>query len=97
MDIIELCNPILLEASESGRECVVRLMLDHGSLVHTHVSCTIYAIHKAASMGHHRVLEILLAKGAIQAFDQNIDSPLHEAAEGGFVESVKRLIDHEHM
>ena len=41
---------------------------------------------------HHHVLELLLARGAMQAFDYKLNSLLHRAAEGGFVEFVKLLI-----
>ncbi len=54
--------------------------------------CTIYFIHKTASVGQHNVWG-LLTRCVIQAVDPKINSPLQKTAEGGFVASVKILID----
>lgn len=63
------------------------------SKVHGYLYDKDQPIHKAAARGHDKVVQLLLARGAMQVWGE-YGFPLHEAARGGFVKVAQMLIDH---
>ena len=50
-------------------------------------------LHLAAAMGHHEIVEMLLANGAIITIrDVDNEEPIHHAAEEGHIQCFKILI-----
>jgi serine/threonine-protein phosphatase 6 regulatory ankyrin repeat subunit B len=89
----EIVRNKLHEASESGEQEVVRIILKCGTNVNTNNKNGNTPLHVAAKCGNKEVTSLLLKCGAnINTADNDGKTPLILAAENGFVEIVRELL-----
>ena len=85
---------VLRAASKAGHLDIVRMMLDLGTNVNARFWVLQGAVDLAAAQGHHKVLRLLLARGAEQVKISGQKTPLCEAIQHGFIQATQFLIDH---
>lgn len=87
---------VLRAASNAGHLNIVRMMLDLGADVNARPWPYIRqgAVDLAAAQGHHKVLRLLLARGAEQWEINGGKTPLCEAVQRGFTQATQILIDY---
>ncbi|KAL8721445.1 MAG: hypothetical protein Q9181_007702 [Wetmoreana brouardii] len=81
-------------ASRDGFEKVVRLLLDRGADLHKSQRHGITALHQASSKNHPQVVEMLVQhdRSIIKSRNMYGKSALHDAAERGFADTVRVLL-----
>ncbi|CAG7726425.1 unnamed protein product [Allacma fusca] len=84
-----------------GRSKIIQLIMqdDHSStLLNDNNNNGWTPVHVAAREGHHRVLEILMKKGAFLRKDYQGRTPLHLAAENGHKDVISLILNtHSHL
>ncbi|KAL8991781.1 MAG: hypothetical protein Q9169_007655 [Polycauliona sp. 2 TL-2023] len=83
-------------ACQEGYTDVVKLLLDRGAIVRKHQFNKVGALHRAASKNHPAVVKVLVEHHPelVHARNSHGKTPLHDAAERGFLEVIQVLIKH---
>ncbi|KAL9626490.1 MAG: hypothetical protein Q9204_007261, partial [Flavoplaca sp. TL-2023a] len=83
-------------ACQKGHRDVVKLLLDRGAITQRQHLRKVGALHRAASLNHPAVAELLLERNQALVHARNSlgKTALHDAAERGFLEVVQLLIKH---
>lgn len=73
---------------------LIDVLLDYGAIVQTDTPLWNEVFHRACSIGHKRLAELMIEKD-LDIHQRNEDGrlPLHSAAEGGSVEMIELLIE----
>ncbi|CAK6970702.1 ankyrin repeat and SOCS box protein 15b [Scomber scombrus] len=86
-------DTVLYDAAGSGNLDCVNLLLEHGADTNIASYAFQLPIHRAAYEGHFLVLRTLIPLTTERAIRLSGQNPVHSAADGGQVESLKLLIE----
>ncbi|XP_062299897.1 ankyrin repeat and SOCS box protein 15-like [Scomber scombrus] len=86
-------DTVLYDAAGSGNLDCVNLLLEHGADANIASYAFQLPIHRAAYEGHFLVLRTLIPLTTERAIRLSGQNPVHSAADGGQVESLKLLIE----
>lgn len=86
---------VLQAAAASGHDELVQLFIEYGASIDSSEGLYGSALTNACYHGHKSTVQLLLRAGAKMYSDQPLEhnTPLEEAAEGGYTEIVKILLD----
>ncbi|KAL1247638.1 hypothetical protein QQF64_023014, partial [Cirrhinus molitorella] len=86
-------DSVLYDAAGSGNPDCIELLLQHGADPNVANLSLELPIHRAAYKGHYLVLRMLIPITTRRALRLTGQSPIHAAADGGYVRCMELLVD----
>ncbi|KAK2867323.1 hypothetical protein Q8A67_025440 [Cirrhinus molitorella] len=86
-------DSVLYDAAGSGNPDCIELLLQHGADPNVANLSLELPIHRAAYKGHYLVLRMLIPVTTRRALRLTGQSPIHAAADGGYVRCMELLVD----